>query len=198
MEAQAFVDRLFQRLPRLTPTDYVFFSWSHAGRPTSEGFGLCPIPGMNASKVVDAIMDVDHYKGNVEHVTECRSVPDARYTAPQQVRFYQRVDIPMLGSIHHELLFTRLGSRQGYEVLAWDLLKPETEALGNSKGARSDYNVGAWLVGNGVLGYALASAPRRDDVGFLKFKALTSGADAAAKQVVKANIEGMARWASRS
>ena len=52
-------------------------------------------------------------------------------------------------------------------------------------------------MGNGTLGYALSSAPRRDDVGFLKFKALTSGADAAASRVVKSNIEGMARWASR-
>ncbi len=197
MEAQAFVDRLFQRLPRLPPTEYVFFHWNHAGRPTDEGFGLCPIPGMDAAKVAAAIMDVDHYKGNVEHVVECRSVQDSRYAPPQQVRFYQRVDIPMLGAIQHELVLMRLGARQGYEVLAWDLLKPETEALGTGKGARSDYNVGAWLVGNGVLGYALASAPRRDDVGFLKFKALTSGADAAASRVVKANIEGMARWAAR-
>ncbi len=197
MEAQAFVDRLFQRLPRLSPTDYVFFHWNHGGRPTDEGFGLCPVPGLDQAKAIAAIMDVDHYKGNVEHVVECRSVADARYTPPGQVRFYQRVDIPMLGAIQHELVLMRLGVRQGYEVLAWDLLEPETKALGTSKGARSDYNVGAWLVGNGVLGYALASAPQRDDVGFLKFKALTSGANAAAKSVVKANIEGMARWAAR-
>ena len=62
---------------------------------------------------------------------------------------------------------------------------------------RSDYNHGAWFVAPGVVGYALGSAPKRDDVGFLKWKALTSGADVAASRVVKANIEGMARWAAR-
>lgn len=197
MEAQAFVDRLFQRLPRLPPTNFVFFHWNHGGRPTDEGFGLAPVPGMSAERVIAAVMDVDHYVGNVEHVVECRAIPDPRYTPPQQVRFYQRVDIPMLGGIQHELVLQRLGQRQGYEILAWDMLKTETDALSSKVGARSDYNTGAWLVGNGVLGYALASAPRRDDVGFLKFKALTSGADAAASRVIKANIEGMARWAAR-
>jgi hypothetical protein len=34
-------------------------------------------------------------------------------------------------------------------------------------------------------------------VGFLKWKALTSGADAAASRVLRANVEGMARWAAR-
>ena len=197
MEVLAFVDRLVQRLPRLPPTDYVFFHWNHGGRPTDEGFGLLPVAGMNATKVLDAIFDVDHYVGNVEHVVECRSVTDARYVPPDKKRFYQRVDIPMLGAIQHELAFHRLGQKQGYEVLAWDLLKPETDALSPKSGARSEYNVGAWLVGNGVLGYALCSAPRKDDVGFLKFKALTAGADAAASRVIKANIEGMARWAAR-
>lgn len=196
MEAQAFVDRLVQRLPRLPPTDYVFFHWAHGGKPTEEGFGMAPVAGMNAGKVIDAIWDVGHYVGNVEHVRECRVVSDPRYTGDKQ-RFYQRVDIPLLGAIHHELVFHRLGNRQGYEILAWEMLKTETDALSAKDYARSEYNVGAWLVGNGALGYALSSAPRRDDVGFLKFKALTSGADAAASRVVKANIEGMARWAAR-
>lgn len=195
MEALAFVDRLVARLPRLPPTDYVFFHWAFGGKPTEEGFGMSPV-GANASKIIDAIWDVGHYVGNVEHVKECRVVPDSRFTGDAQ-RFYQRVDIPLLGAVHHELVFRRLGTKQGYEVLAWEMLSAETEALSPKTGARSEYNVGAWLVGNGTLGYALSSAPRRDDVGFLKFKALTSGADAAASRVVKSNIEGMARWASR-
>jgi hypothetical protein len=48
-----------------------------------------------------------------------------------------------------------------------------------------------------MLGYAFGSAPKRDDVGFLKWKALTSGADAAAGRVLRANIEGMARWSNK-
>ena len=49
-----------------------------------------------------------------------------------------------------------------------------------------------------MVGYALSSAPRRDDVGFLKWKALTTGADVAASRVIKDNIAAMARWAARA
>ena len=55
----------------------------------------------------------------------------------------------------------------------------------------------AQVAAPGRLGYALGSAPRRDDVGFLKFKAMTAGADAAATRVLRANIEGLGRWAAR-
>ena len=47
------------------------------------------------------------------------------------------------------------------------------------------------------MGYALSSAPRKSDVGRLKFAALTKGADASAAKVVKGNIEGMIRWSKR-
>jgi hypothetical protein len=50
----------------------------------------------------------------------------------------------------------------------------------------------------GIVGYALSSAPAKEDVGMLKYAAMTKGADASAPQVVKANIEGMARWSQRS
>jgi hypothetical protein len=53
------------------------------------------------------------------------------------------------------------------------------------------------LAAPGIVGYALGSAPKRDDVGLLKWKALTSGADAAASRVLKANLEAMARWAAK-
>jgi hypothetical protein len=142
-------------------------------------------------------MDVDHYVGNVEHVGACRSIPDPRFTPPAAVRFYQKVDLPLLGSVHHELVLHRLGEKNGYHVAAWSLLGPETDALSAKTAFRSDYNIGAWLVAPGVLGYALASAPKRGDVGRLKWAALTKGADVAASKVLKANIEGMARWAAR-
>jgi hypothetical protein len=197
MAAEAFVDRVFQRIPRIAPREYTFLHWNHGGRPTDEGLGLLPAPGVDVDKIVAAVQDLDHYKGNIDHVAECRAIADARFSPPARIRFYQRLEIPVLGTLQHELVMERLPARNGYEILAWDLLGPETSALSNARGARSDYSMGAWLVGNGVVGYALASAPRRDDVGFLKFKALTSGADAAASRVVRANIEGMIRWASR-
>ncbi|MCB9671794.1 MAG: hypothetical protein H6734_20115 [Alphaproteobacteria bacterium] len=195
MEHKDFLERVLARLPATTPTSFQFQSWSHAGRPTDEGFGICPVPGVDPEKLIDAVMAVDSYVGNVEHVAECRSISDSRFVPPEAVRFYQRVDIPVLGAVHHELVLHRMGEHGGYHVAAWHVLRSETDALSTKQGFRSDYNFGAWLVKPGVLGYALSSAPKRDDVGFLKWKALTKGADAAAGRVVKANIEGMARWA---
>ena len=197
MDITPFLQRVLQRMPAARPTAFQFSHWSYGGRPTDEGFGIMPIPGVNPARVADAVMDVDHYVGNVEHVSVCRAIADSRYTPPDAVRFYQRVDIPLLGNVHHELVLKRLGVVQGYTCVGWDILSAETNALSTRDGFRSDYNQGLWIVADGLLGYALSSAPKRDDVGLLKWKALTSGADAAASRVLKANIEGMARWAAR-
>ena len=197
MEHESFVERVMARLPPESPTRFTFEHWPHAGRPTDEGFGLMPIPGADPERLITAVMDVDHYVGNVEHVAQCRAIADARYTPPAAVRFYQRVSIPVVGSVHHELVLYDLGERNGYRVAAWDLLRTETDALSPKQGYRSDYNTGAWIAAPGVVGYALASAPKRGDVGFLKWKALTTGADLAAAKVLQSNIEGMAAWAAR-
>jgi hypothetical protein len=197
MEHEAFVDRVMQRMPNSAPRGFEFFSWAHGGRPTKEGFGIMPIPGVDPIKVVDAVMDVDDYVGNLDHVTICRKVPDDRFDGESEVRFYQKVNIPLLGSVHHELVLHRMGERDGYHIAAWHLLSTETDRLSPKEGFRSDYNHGAWIAAPGVLGYALSSAPNRKDVGFLKFKALTKGADAAASKVLQANLKGMAAWAAR-
>lgn len=197
MEHEAFVERVFAHLPAPPPAAWTFAHWNHGGRPTDEGFGLLPVPGADPDKIVAAVMAVDQYVGNIEHVAECRSIPDPRFSPPQQVRFYQRVDLPVLGAVHHELVLHDLGTRNGYRVAAWSVLRAETDALSTKVGFRSDYNHGCWLAAPGLVGYALGSAPKREDVGFLKWKALTTGADVAASRVVKANIEGMARWAAR-
>ncbi|HHO49946.1 MAG TPA: hypothetical protein ENK18_03520 [Deltaproteobacteria bacterium] len=197
MDHEAFVQRVLERLPPATPEGFTFSHWSHADRPTDEGFGLMPVPSADPDQLIAAVMDVDHYVGNVEHVTICRSIPDERFTPPASVRFYQKVTIPVLGAVHHELVIHDLGELRGYRIAAWDLLQAETDALSTRDGFRSDYNTGAWLAAPGVVGYALASAPKRGDVGFLKWKALTKGADAAASRVLRANIEGMAAWSRR-
>lgn len=197
MEHEAFVERVMKHLPAAAPGKFEFVHWNHAGRPTDEGFGLVPVPGADPEKILAAVFDVDHYVGNIEHVGVCRSIEDPRFPRPGKVRFYQKLDIPLLGGIHHELVLHDLGTRNGYRIAAWDVLRAETDALSPKEAFRSDYNHGAWFAAPGLVGYALGSAPKRDDVGFLKWKALTSGADVAASRVLKANIEGLAKWAAR-
>lgn len=197
MEIQAFVERVFARLPVPPPTAFAYWHWPHAGRPTEEAVAVMPMPGLDPEKLIAAVMDVGNYVGNVEHVVASRVIPDPRHTMPAAVRFYQKIDLPLLGSVQHDLVLKRLPARGGWEMAAWDLNKAETEALNVKEGFRSDYSHGLWLAKPGVIGYALGSAPKREDVGFLKYKAMTTGADAAASRVLRSNLEGMAKWAAR-
>lgn len=196
MSATDFLSRVFSHSPTLAG-DFAFAAWRHASRPTKEGFGIVSARDVDVDRMAAAIMDVDHYKGNIDYVEESRSIADSRFTPPAAVRFYQRIKVPMLAQIHMELVLSDFGERDGWRVLAWHQLDAETDKLSSRQGARSEYNVGAWLLRTDAIGYALSSAPRKSDVGRLKFAALTKGADAGAKQVVKANIEGMLAWSKR-
>lgn len=53
-EYEDFVARVFRQLPSSPPSDFVFKHWSHAGRPTDEGFALMPIAGADPEKVLAA------------------------------------------------------------------------------------------------------------------------------------------------
>ena len=192
-----FLDRALARVSPGAARDYAFTHWSMPGKPTEETVGLLPVPAVDPERFLARVMDVDHYVGHVDHVVESRAIADPAYTPPAAVRFYQRVKIPILGDIHQELVLRRVDSRNGFVIAAWSLLERETAALSPKVAIRSQYSDGAWLVAPGRVGYALSSAPRRDDVGFLKWKALTLGADAAASGVVRNNIECMARWAAQ-
>lgn len=195
MSADGFLDRVFRNLPP-TRGGFEYKHWRHANHPTSEGVGVLP-GAVDVDAIAARIMDVDHYKGNIDYLDESRSIGDPRFVPPQQVRFYQRVKVPVLGSIHHELVLKDYGDRDGWRVLAWHLLDDETGRLDPKQGARSDYNVGAWLLRADAVGYALSSAPKKADVGRLKYAALTRGADAGAAKVLQGNIEGMKRWSNR-
>ncbi len=192
-----FLKRVLDRVPTRPVTEFTFSQWN-AGGVTNEGFGLLPVPGADPERLLACVMDVDHYVPNVRFVEECRSIADARFEAPQKVRFYQRVKIPVIGAVHHELVLERLGEHLGFEVAAWTLLERETGALSARTGIRSGVNEGAWLVKPGLVGYALCSVPRKEDVGFLKWKAMTKGANAGASSVLKDAIGGMSGWAARS
>jgi hypothetical protein len=196
MSDTAFIDRVFANLPRVG-AKYGFAAWKFGGRPTSEGVGVLPERGVDVEKLVARIMNVGAYVGNIDYVVESRVVADPKYVPPTAVRFYQRIKVPVLAEIHHELALTDHGERDGWRVLAWDLVEDATERLNKKRGARSAYNVGGWLIKPDAVAYALSSAPRKEDVGRLKFAALTRGADAGAAKVVQANIAGMVRWSRR-
>ena len=197
MSAAAFLDRVFSHAPTGGVSRFSFQAWRHDGRPTKEGVGILPMSGVDVDRLAARIMDVANYKGNIDYVEESRIVPGPEHSPPKAVRFYQRVKVPMLAEIQMELVITDFGERDGWRVLAWDQLDASTAALNKRQGARSAYNVGAWLLRPDAVGYALSSAPRKEDVGRLKFAALTKGADAGAPKVVQANIEGMVRWSRR-
>ncbi len=190
-----FVQRVLERLPTGGVRDFQLKQWQMPGKPTSECVGFLSVPNVDATRLLERVMDIDHYKGNIPHVAESRSIIDPRFVPPQKVRFYQRVSIPLLGDVHQEIVLSLDGEHAGYQVASWHLLEAETAALSGKTAIRSQYSDGAWLVAPGVVAYALSSAPRREDVGFIKWKALTTGADVAAAKVIRENIAAMARWA---
>ena len=192
-----FLDRVMERMPSEPLNKFVFTAWRYAKKPTSEGFGLMPISGVDPEKFIACVMDVDNYVGQVDHVLECRSIADERYQPPKAVRLYELISVPMLANLQMELVLEDLGERDGFRVVTWRQLDAETEVLNPKKGARSDFNEGVWMAKDGVFGYALTSAPRRKDVGLIKFTALTKGADKLAPAVIKANINGMLAWAKK-
>lgn len=193
MSANAFLDRVFKNLPS-SKASFTFNAWSNAKRPTKEGVGILPMVGVNVDNMAKRIMDVGNYKGNIDFVEESRVIRD---NLPESVHFYQRIKVPVLAEIQMELVLTDFGERDGWRVLAWHQMEAETLKLNPKRGARSEYNVGAWLLKTDQVGYALSSAPRKEDVGRLKFAALTKGADAGATKVVQDNIKGMHRWSQR-
>jgi hypothetical protein len=193
----AFITRVLEKVTSAGIREYTFKSWSVPGKVTSEAVGLLPVPGADAEKILGRVMDVGRYVGNVDHVVESRAIADPRYVMPKAVRFYQRVKLPLLGDVHQELVLERIQA-SGFEIAVWELLAKETEALSAKVGIRSAYSDGGWLVAPGVVGYALSTCPKREDVGLLKWKALTTGAEVAASKLIRENIEGMVRWANRS
>lgn len=195
MSSAAFVDRVLRNLPRWG-SGFAFASWKQAGKVTKEGVGILAT-SVDVDRVVARVMDVDHYVGNVDYVETCRSISDPGHEPPKSARFYQKIKLPVIGALHHELVLEDLGERDGWRVLGWYLHR-DAAKLSARDGARAAYNDGAWLIRPEAVGYALSSAPLKDDVGRLKFAALTKGADAGASKAIQANIEGMLAWSRRA
>jgi hypothetical protein len=197
LEVREFLGRVLDKVPEAGTgvTDYQFRHWEWKGKPTHEAVGLKAIPGVDSHQFIARVMDVDRYLGNLAHVEACRSEQDPAFTPPEKVRFFQLVSVPGVAKIQYELVLVDSGTVKGYRVAYWYLLKDKTQSLDPKVAARSDFNIGAWLVAPGVVGYALSSCPKRDDVNALQWFSLTSGANALAKKVVEDNIDGMAAWA---
>jgi hypothetical protein len=196
-EVREFLGRVLEELSEggAGVTGYQFRQWEREGKPTHEVLGIKAIPGVDPDDVISRVMDVDGYEGHIAHVEACRSLRDPAHETPERVHFFQRVEIPGVAKVQHELVLVDAGILNGYRLAYWYLLGPKTEALDPGAGARSEFNVGAWIVAPGVVGYALSTWPRRGDVNGLQWVLLTSGADGLAKKVVEHNLDGIAAWA---
>lgn len=199
-EVREFLDRVLEHAPEAGTgvEGFQFSHWSHPGRPTRAALGFKSVPGLDPEALIDRVMDVDGYEGRIANVLSSRPLPDPGRPEEGSVRFFQRIQIPGIARVQQEAVLRDLGTIDGYRVACWYLLPEETESLDPEDGARSAFNVGAWLAAPGVVGYALNSWPRREDVNAIQWLSLTTGSDALAGPIVERTIDGMARWSHSS
>ena len=194
MSAEEFLDRVMPHVADLNPDRFSHTSWRFEKRPTSEGVGMLPNPDTDVESMVAHILDVEAYPDNVRYV---EGVDLVERRSDSDVTYVQHMNLPLIGRIQVQIHLSDYGMRDGFRVVAWDQDDEATEALDKKQGARTAYNLGAWLLADDAVGYALSSAPRKSDVGTLKYMAMTKGADATAGEVLKQNIQGMIAWAHR-
>ena len=194
MGAADFLDRVMPHLTKLPTDKFNHTSWRYENRPTSEGVGILPAQ-VNLDIMASCILDAEHYPENVKYV-ESVEIVDRR--SPTDVSYIQRMSLPVLGKMQVQIDLAEIPSRDGWRIIAWDQNDAGTEELDKKQGARTAYNLGAWLLRDDAIAYALSSAPVKKDVGTLKYMAMTKGADAMASDVLKQNLEGMIAWAERS
>lgn len=190
-----FIDRVFDKMfDALTHADhFTHTAWKYDDRPTKEAVGRLPAK-VDVDAMVARILDVEQYPGNVQYV-EHVEVLDRQ--SDSDITFMQRVDIPLLGGLQTAIRVTDIGERKGFRVVWWHQDDAATDALDKKHGARTDYNLGAWILKPDEVLYALSSAPRKKDVGTLKYAVMTRGAEATIGEVLRNNIEGMVEWSQR-
>jgi hypothetical protein len=150
---------------------------------------------IDVDAMVARILDVTEYPRNVRYVDSVE-VLDRR--SDSDFTYVQKLNLPMLGGLQMALHLADIGDREGFRVVAWHQDDDATDALDKKRGgARTQYNLGAWLLKPDLVLYALSSAPRKQDVGSLKFAVMTKGAEATASEVLKSNIEGMVAWSKQ-
>ncbi len=193
--AEEFLDRVLAHEKDLSMEKFNYTSWKFENRPTSEGFGVLPGVDVDVAAMAQHILDVENYPGNVKYV-DATEIVERR--SPTDVTYVQRMNLPVIGKIQVQIHLADYGVREGWHIIAWDQDDAGTEALNKKQGARTAYNLGAWLLAEDAVGYALSSAPLKSDMNTLKYMAMTKGAEATVGEVLKQNIEGMLAWTDRS
>lgn len=189
-----FLARVMEHLPELKRDKFSSVSWRYEGRPTGEALGLKPGIEVDPETVVARIMNVAEYSGNVQYVDE--TIVDKQ--TKKSVTYTQKMKLPAIGGVQVVITMKDMGKRDGYRVVAWQQEDAATEALDKKQGgARTEYNLGAWLVKGDEVAYALSAAPLKKDVGSLKYALMTKGADATTGTVLSSNIDSMISWSKR-
>ncbi|MFN8126740.1 MAG: hypothetical protein U0R64_09575 [Candidatus Nanopelagicales bacterium] len=192
--AEEFLDRVLAHEGDLSMDKFNYTSWKFENRPTSEGFGILPGQDIDVAAMADHILDVENYPKNVKYVEDTEII---ERRSPVDVTYIQRMNLPVLGRIQVQIHLSDFGLREGWRIIAWDQDADGTAALNKKQGVRTAYNLGAWLLAEDTVGYALSSAPLKSDMNSLKYLAMTKGADATAGEVLRQNIEGMIAWTQR-
>ena len=189
-----FLSRVMERLPDMSRDKFTSQSWRFEGRPTGEGLGLKPGVDVDPAAVIARIMDVADYPGNVKYVDETIVAKQTK----KAVTYTQKMKLPGIGGVQGVLTMKDLGTRDGYRVVAWQQDDAATEALDKKHGgARTEYNLGAWLVSETEVAYALSASPLKSDLGSLKYALMTKGSDATTGTVLATNIDSMIAWSQR-
>jgi hypothetical protein len=194
VSADAFLDRVLPHLADLSTEKFSHVSWRFENRPTSEALGILPVADNDVDAMVAHIVDVEAYPDNVRYV---EGVDVVQRRSDTDVTYVQHMHLPIIGRIQVQINLSDYGMLEGYRVVAWDQDEDGTAALDKKQGARTAYNLGAWLLADDAVAYALSTAPVKSDVGTLKYLAMTRGADATASEVLRQNIQGMVTWAHR-
>ncbi|MEW4568975.1 hypothetical protein AB1L88_14015 [Tautonia sp. JC769] len=196
-EVIALFDEVMTRMPPAGSgvAESRFHHWTVPGAPTRAALGIKGVPGVDPDALIRRVMEVDGYEGRIAHVLVNASRSAPAEEDPGRVAFTQRINVPGIAEVQHELELVDAGTIRGYRVAYWSLLREETAAMDPGLGARSEANVGIWLASPGVVGYAFHSWPRRDDLNRFQWFSLTTGAAVAARQIVERNIDDMADWA---
>lgn len=193
---RAFLDRAVDHLDGLPRDRFSTAQWRFDGRPTSEGVGLKPGLKVDVDKMAACVMDVEGYAENVKFVESSTIIVEH---SPKDVIHVQKMKVPVIGGVQVVNHLQDIGDFRGYRAIAWEGDDARTAALDpKDGGVRLAYSLGAWLLRPDEVGFAVSTAPRKDDVGSIKYAIMTKGADALIGTTVATNIEAMHAWSERA